>query len=398
MILTKYELLRRVGRLVGEAKRSGRIKGGNGTGGAIVELELLTEKTNLKDAEDEPAEVMLGYGALFARFQRGCPRAFRALTRLSVENLWFEDRAAVSDLVRRCVALEHLSLRFCGFEPAAAMAIDLPPESRLRTLLCVECHVPGVDLVRAPSLVELHCGWRLVDGAPPASFGHAPELRKLTLHYQQYEDQEDLWLLSEFLVNIPRQLELLTLSFEFTKIWVQPEAPKYLRVAFGRLKELHLEKIHPSCNLSWATFLLEAAPLLETLRVKVLNHACKPDWHKKLAPSDTDHSEAAPPPSPGFAHRGLKEVAIRRAFHVAMDAPFVRTVVGMAVNLERVTLSVEELGCNACAAAEERRPKLARSRCRPAGAGAGGDDAQALVERIMGGLASSARITILRSG
>jgi hypothetical protein len=55
---------------------------------------------------------------------------------------------------------------------------------------------------------------------PPASFGWTPELRKLTLHYEQYgeEDKHAEWRLSEFLMLKRRQLEVLTLSFEATKV------------------------------------------------------------------------------------------------------------------------------------------------------------------------------------
>jgi hypothetical protein len=220
IVLTKYELLRRAGRLVGEAARSGRLR----TGGA-VELKLFTEMRNLRDAYDAPPELMLGYGRLFTQFLRGCPRAFRALTRLAVENLWFDDAGAVTDLVRRCPALEFLSMYYCAFEDAdRVMVVDAPPESRLRTLLCLECDVPGVALVQAPSLVEFHCGWRNLaeEGAqpPPASFGWTPELKKLTLHYEQYvgEDKHADWRLSEFLMLDPGQLEVLTLSFQGTKL------------------------------------------------------------------------------------------------------------------------------------------------------------------------------------
>ena len=54
------------------AARSGRVRAG-----VVVELELLTERTNLWDA---PADVMLGYGARFMKFIRGCRvRSVRSL-------------------------------------------------------------------------------------------------------------------------------------------------------------------------------------------------------------------------------------------------------------------------------------------------------------------------------
>jgi hypothetical protein len=226
MILTKYELLRRVGRLVGEAARCGRIK----ASGAI-ELELLTERRDLCGTWDATAELMLGYGARFTQFLRGCPRAFRVLTSLAVENLRFTDPDAITNLVRHCCALEFLSMRFCGFvPPTTVMVVDAPPESRLRTLLCLECNVPGITILQAPSLVEFYCGWRVLveedEGAqpPPASFGCTPQLKKLTLQYEQYEEAYDdeeyhsEWRLSEFLMLEPHQLQVLTLSFEATKV------------------------------------------------------------------------------------------------------------------------------------------------------------------------------------
>ena len=63
------------------------------------------------------------------------------------------------------------------------------------------------------------------------------------------------------------------------QIWVQPERPsKQLRAALGGLKGLHLSNIYPEYNyLSWTTFLLEAAPLLEALEIHVRMH-----MHAKL--------------------------------------------------------------------------------------------------------------------
>ncbi|CAM0942800.1 unnamed protein product [Alopecurus aequalis] len=395
MILTKYELLRRVGRLVGEAVRSGRVKAGG-----AVELELLTEKRDLCGTWDATAELMLGYGARFTELVRGCPRAFRALTKLSVENLRFHNAGAVTDLVHHCRALEFLSMRFCGFvPPGTVMVVDSPPESRLRTLLCLECNVPGITVVQAPKLVEFHCGWRVLlednegEQPPPASFGWTPELKKLTLQYEQYEQEygdayHEAWSLSDFLMLPRRQLQLLTLSFEATKIWVKPGSPTYLRAALGGLKELRLEKIHPTCDLSWAIFLLRAAPLLETLHIEIFNHACRPNWHQKLYTQPDTTAVLLP----GFRHRGLKEVTIRRAFHVPKDVPFAKAILKAAVNLRKLTLGVQELGCEECTVALKRWPALARSRLRFAGAS---KDANFLVEILKSGIPTSAQIEVL---
>lgn len=97
------------------------------------------------------------------------------------------------------------------------------------------------------------------------------------------------------------------------------------------------------------------------------------------------------PPS-GFRHRCLKEVVLRRAFHVAKDASFTRVVVEMAVNLKKLTMGVEDHGCDGCAAAEARRPVLAKSRFRFPGAG---KDVDTLVERVRGGVTTSAQVVVL---
>jgi hypothetical protein len=63
-----------------------------------------------------------------------------------------------------------------------------------------------------------------------------------------------------------------------------------------------------------------------------------------------------------------------------------------AMNLERLTLGVEDLGCGKCAVALARRPALARSRLRFAGASR---DADVLVEKLKDGIATSARVEFL---
>uniref|UniRef100_A0A8I7BHR2 Uncharacterized protein n=1 Tax=Hordeum vulgare subsp. vulgare TaxID=112509 RepID=A0A8I7BHR2_HORVV len=174
------------------------------------------------------------------------------------------------------------------------------------------------------------------------------------------------------------------------QIWMRPEMPKYLRPVLGGLKELRLVNVHPARDLSWALFLLGATRHLETLYIEIFNHVCGLSWNMELDEDMVLDTACLPPP--GFRHRRLKEVVIRRAFHVARDAPFARTVVEMAVNLEKLTLGVEDLGCDGCAAAEARRPVLARSRFRSPGAG---KDVDTLVERVRGGLTRSAQVVVL---
>jgi hypothetical protein len=94
----------------------------------------------------------------------------------------------------------------------------------------------------------------------------------------------------------------------------------------------------------------------------------------------------------GFKHRRLKEVSIRRAFHVAKDISFARVILEVAVNLKKLTLGVEDLGCEWCTDVVAGRPALARSRFRYAGASM---DVNMLVERLKEGVATYAQIEVL---
>ncbi|KAL6912297.1 hypothetical protein ACP4OV_001102 [Aristida adscensionis] len=201
-ILTRRDHLRRIGDLVGAAAAAGVVKS--------VEFNLVTEVELLAAAGDKEL-TMLGYGDRFRQFVHDCPGAFRCLTELTVESLWWRDAAVVSDLLRRCAALEHLCLRRCGLvagpvqagdmagAPMLELAVDAP-RSRLKTLVCDSCHVGGVKLVHAPELVAFQHRW-INEETTPVSLGHAPALRTLILQFLQYDDEDDKWRLSELLVN-----------------------------------------------------------------------------------------------------------------------------------------------------------------------------------------------------
>ena len=176
----------------------------------------------------EDAQLMVSYSQRFRDFLEDCPAAFRSLTRLTLEFLWFEDQDALRDLVRGCDALEFLSLKFCGlFRPRspdldddiirpAVLTIDVP-RSRLKTLVCDHCYIERVELVQAPALVELQHRWYF-DDHPPISFGCVPALRSLSLthHPHRHQDDDDVikWKLSELLARDGNQIQTLRFDFE----------------------------------------------------------------------------------------------------------------------------------------------------------------------------------------
>ncbi|CAD6241831.1 unnamed protein product [Miscanthus lutarioriparius] len=203
LILTRRDYVSRVGELVGAAADAGAVK--------TVELELVTEMemamAMASVAFDPDALTKLGYGERFRHFLQDCPGAFRSLTKLNLQNLWFDDPAEVNNLVRGCHALQRLSLSSCVLCPKALLlAMDddddddgpprLPmltidaPQSRLQTLVCEHCIMGGVELVQAPELVtlEYNAGGLFLQDYHPVSIGCAPSLQRLGLYQYQHED------------------------------------------------------------------------------------------------------------------------------------------------------------------------------------------------------------------
>jgi hypothetical protein len=79
---------------------------------------------------------------------------------------------------------------------------------------------------------------------------------------------------------------------------------------------------------------------------------------------------------------------------VEKDLPFARLVMGLAVNLQAVTLGVKSLGCPKCIGAKRKYPDLARSRLRFA---EGSDYVDEFMKELMVGITTSAKITLLLS-
>ncbi|CAN6233037.1 unnamed protein product [Urochloa humidicola] len=391
-ILTRRGYVRRIGELVGAAAAAGAV--------GDVEVELAAETTT---EETERAAGTTTAGERFVQFRRDCPGAFRSLTRLTLRDVWFhDDMAELNGLVRGCHALVFLSLASCGVamggggggEPPRRPALSIDaPGSRLRTLLCELCDIGGVELVQAPALAGLRYRVRGLEDSAAISFGAAPSLQILYVGQYQGEESSVKLKLTKLLANVGGgQLERLFLSFENGKIWLQPEYSKQLRAALRGLKYLTLMNISPGCDLSWATFLLEAAPFLETLDIHICKHICLDPRHDEKG--DENASLAWEEPSSDFRHHHLKQLRFKRAFHVEKDLPFARLLMGLAVNLQAVTLGVKSLGCLGCIDAQRKYPDLARSRLRFT---EGSEYVDEFVKKLMDGIVTPAKITLLLS-
>lgn len=118
--------------------------------------------------------------------------------------------------------------------------------------------------------------------------------------------------------------------------------------------------------------------------MQIWDHICE-DWKHD---NGDENAEMEWKPSPGFKHHHLKRFWFSRAFRVEKNLPFARLVMGLAVNLQTVTLDVD-LTCEGCKDAQREFPELARSRSKSAGA---------LAKELKHGIPTSDNITILLSG
>uniref|UniRef100_A0A0D9ZMB6 F-box domain-containing protein n=1 Tax=Oryza glumipatula TaxID=40148 RepID=A0A0D9ZMB6_9ORYZ len=204
---------------------------------------ILQEKHGIQRMEDHK----IICGKRFMSFSYACPRAFGCLKQL------------ILTCVRLVLQMEHptlikMELVVCTFE-----SVDLKSLPKLRTLI--------VDT------------WMGLEEIYPLSFGYVPQLSTLKLTYKGTARDKNIKL-SEFLGNAT--IGALHPDFECGRIWIQPEHPKLLAPVLRNLQIASLTCIHEECNLTWIFFLLEAAPLLETMHIKMWDHECKTSEDEEL--------------------------------------------------------------------------------------------------------------------
>uniref|UniRef100_A0A0D9X3R7 F-box domain-containing protein n=1 Tax=Leersia perrieri TaxID=77586 RepID=A0A0D9X3R7_9ORYZ len=130
--------------------------------------------------------------------------------------------------------------------------------SKLVELRIIKCVLPRVELQWLPELVRFTlCGWVAKSRSKmPVYFGHVPRLVTLTLANTARKWQDQIKL-SDLLANTA--VSDLEIDFQAENVW----NVKSLKIHYN---------VHDKCNLFWTLFLLEAAPLLEELFIKVWSH------------------------------------------------------------------------------------------------------------------------------
>ncbi|KAM0858467.1 hypothetical protein ACQ4PT_047817 [Festuca glaucescens] len=317
----------------------------------FAEFTMLTEKAY---ARSSPAD-RFAYGRQLKKFILTCPNACSRLTRLKLENLRLlePDLACILQVCRR---LEFLRLDNCDVGHRSLLAVEHP---RLRELEIVRSEFERVDLNFLPELTTLTFSFWL-SLHDPLSFGYVPLLHTVSISNTGRSFHKMLKL-SEFLGKAT--ISNLHLGFESEKIWVKPEDPRELSQVFSKLRLVNLAAISDECNLTWTLFVLQGAPSLEELCIRVCD--CLGVWdeeqRRKLGYSEERKDAGAKWETCDFKHHKLAVLRICGFQSEVKFLDYITTVMKAAVNLKDIYLHEKPACEEKCAYRRQQGDRFPRS-------------------------------------
>ncbi|KAL6650925.1 hypothetical protein ACP70R_009850 [Stipagrostis hirtigluma subsp. patula] len=311
-----------------------------GRGVATAEFTIRGEKMDLLCSEGD----MVRHAKRFLSYFNACPRAFAGLTGLHVESVKLGE-SDMPTVLRACQKLKWLSLLNCDTGGETVLVLEHP---QLTDLKLDSCNCDGVELRWLPELCEVSCwSWCPSRHGCPLLFGHVPRLRRLRLCTAGYAEYTTLKL-SELLVNYASLGELY-LNFQCNRIWIKPEHPEHLTPLLQNLGAVNLDNISEECDLTWTLFLLQCAPFLKMLQIKVSSHQCIPftdKMNKLLQMYFGCRSKNMEWELPDFKHYNLAVLHIFGFQPGNKFMGYIRRVMEAAVNLEEIALL--DLWCEDC--------------------------------------------------
>ncbi|KAM0839680.1 hypothetical protein ACQ4PT_060161 [Festuca glaucescens] len=318
----------------------------------FAEFTILTEKESYRSS---PAD-RFAYGRQLKKFILTCPNACPRLTRLSLENLRLlqPDLACILQLCKR---LEFLRLDNCDVGYRSSLAVEHP---RLRELEIVRSEFERVDLNFLPELTTLTFSFWL-SLHDPLSFGYVPLLHTVSIS-NTCRSWHKMLKLSEFLGKAT--ISNLHLGFEREKIWVKPEDPRELWQVFSKLRLVNLAAISEECDLMWTLFVLQGAPSLEELCIRVCD--CLGVWdeeeRKKLGYSEERKDAGAKWETCDFKHHKLAVLRICGFQSEVKFVDYIKTVMKAAVNLKDIYLHEKPACEEKCAYSRQQGDRFPKSR------------------------------------
>ncbi|KAF7092238.1 hypothetical protein CFC21_094744 [Triticum aestivum] len=285
--------------------------------GQIVANTMVTEKVGsaeltlftMKDTDRCTNDDVLTYGKQFKSFLDACPNAFSGLARLKLENFRLGESPGFPEIFSICKRLEFLRLFNCDMGMLSLLEVSHP---LLRELEIVRCYFERVDLKWLPKLTVLTFSlW--VSEHDPLSLDYVPLLQTLSITHMARLRHKVLKL-SEFLGKAT--ISHLNLNFLCEKIWVKPEEPNQLWQVFHKLRHVTLTHISEECDLNWTMFILQGAPSLQELCIKVWDHLCEMTVNEQerikygLSNEKKDAHILWRAPASDFKHRNLSVLRV----------------------------------------------------------------------------------------
>ncbi|XP_051191972.1 uncharacterized protein [Lolium perenne] len=318
----------------------------------FAEFTILTQK----ELERSSSADRFAYGLQFKLFLGTCPNAFIRLARLKLENL----RLLESDIpciLKVCKRLEFLRLDNCDMGYRSLLAVEHP---RLRELEIVSSEFERVDLSFLPELTTLTFSY-WVSLHDPLSFGYVPLLHTVSISNTALSWHKMLKL-SELLGKAT--VSNLHLGFESEKIWVKPEDRRKLSLVFSKLRFVNLAAISEECDLKWTLFVLQGAPSLEELCIKVCD--CLRIWdeeeRRKHAYSEKRKDAGTNWEASDFMHRKLSVLKIFGFQSEEKFMNYAKTVMEVAVNLKDIYLHEKPACEEKCAYSHRRGDRYPRTK------------------------------------
>ncbi|KAL6658758.1 hypothetical protein ACP70R_002798 [Stipagrostis hirtigluma subsp. patula] len=309
----------------------GRLLDGAVASGEVRAAELSITTTSI--------QALAGHGRRFRALFDGCPAAFGALTQLSMEDMRL-GRADLPAILTTCTRLEMLSLTNC--DPGGGRWCVR--HAQLRDIRIAFCTFHGVELAWLPKLERCSCKRWASRSHQPLAFGHVPCLTTVAMSNNHHVDAKTLRL-SQTLANTA--VSDIGLNFWGESIWVKPEAPKRFIDMFRNLKHLKIRNVDEDCGLSWTYFLLQAAPVLKELYIKLWDHKCEREPKHFLAKKSNVSWEVAA----GFKHYSLTKLTIIGLYNTRDGVvAYIHRVMEAAVNLKEIQIR-ENAPCKECGVA-----------------------------------------------
>ncbi|CAO2205519.1 unnamed protein product [Urochloa humidicola] len=333
----KFHLRRRscymsLGRLVDDAVRSGKVRAAEMTITSKAKASRVPAAGSSEDRDRARHALLRGYGRRFRSLFDACPAAFGALKRLTIGSVKLGKRD-FPDILDACTRLEKLYLFNCVPGPGGLWEVR---HQRLTDIRISMCGIHGVSLERVPRLEQFAFqGWYWTTHRHLLSFGHVPRLTAVTLSNDIAHLEETLKL-SRVMPNTA--VKHLRLNFRGNNIWVQPESSRQLTHLFRNLTNLKIRNVHHKCGLSWTMFLLQSAPHLQELYIKLTDHEC--GVVKKNVPWEVPI---------GFKHYTLARITILGFYSTEETlVTYIRHLLQAAINLEEIYMRENATYCKIC--------------------------------------------------